>query len=583
MTEKRKPGRPKKEQPATPEQLQNIQNILGEPLEEFVRTFTDESKRKLFSENLAKRLRQTEMLTAMSSSNGRYQPIYSEQLFQQVNINPVAASSTQIEKWLLAPQYFDKNLRHLSQYLSYSVGQYNRSIYYLNTIKSYQYTLLPSDSDIEENINMKDYLHAYDICLKTLQKMNIKYQIPKVDFDVMQNGVGFYWVSETNDTISLLPLPADYCYITAPFTYGFLFAIDLVFFDQFVSIPNQIPELTKAYEKFTEMRTAMYKGLDLAPYQYYQVPPSQGWVFTFSPTQPDKLPPLTSAMGASLDVLSYKELLKNKIALDLYKVIAMKIPLDKDNKQMAISYKLAEEITQVIQSLLPENIKVFSAPFESQSISTDQTNRFDEIVGISNDTYYASAGMSQGLFGSSQVKMAAALQLSTTVDFAYASTHLYQQYSNWVNFMLLQKTKKYRFQVRFSGNKLNEAKEIDQAMQVVRTCNTGIMDLFSKLGYEPFQVKSTLILEEALNLKTLMTPLVSGFNSKQTNNGGRPTQTTVDDAGDTTRGYDSNDQKFSLRNCLSCGNELDEFCIDHAFCNDLCKEDYCRGVLDENE
>jgi len=575
----------KNERPATPEQISKIESFMGESIDDFVKTFTDENKRKLFTENLAKRLKQTEWLTSLSSGQGRYQPIYSQQVFQQININPVSASSTQIEQWLLSPQYYDQNIRHLSQYLSYSVGQYNRSIWYLNTIKSFNYMLLPSDSNIE-NTDDKEYMHSYDICLRTLQKMNIKYQIPKVDLQVMQDGIAPYWVSETNDTISLLPLPSDYCYITAPWTYGYLFAIDLVFFDKFVSMPQQIPELCEAYEKFVEMRKAIYEKKkpreELAPFQYYQVPPDKGWVFVWNPVMPDKLPPLTSSMASALDTLSYKELLKNKIALDLFKVIALKIPLDKDNKQMVVTYKLAEEITQVIQSLLPDNIKCYSSPFDSEPIVTDQANRFDEIVNVSNDTFYASAGINKNLMGGKDSKQGTALQISSMIDFNYASEHTYIQYANFVNFQLGLKTKKHKFQVQFFGNALRKDEELKQACETVRTCNTGFLKMFAAQGMEPFQVKSTLILEDKLGLRDLMQPLVSGFNSKS-DDGGRPAKTdsNLSDGGAGTRDYGQSETKsFSLNTCLYCKEPLNSMSIEN-FCDESCQELYADYILDQ--
>ena len=569
-------SRKNKEKPATPKQMETIVTALGQPLDEFVHTFTDDRKRKIFSDNLAKRLKQTEWLTSMSSGNGSYQPIYSEQVFQQINVNPVAASSVQIEKWLLAPQYFDQNLRHLSQYLSYAVGQYHRSIWYLNTIKAFNYMLLPSQTDVD--------IVKYDACLNVLQKMNVKYQMAKVDLQVMIDGVAPYWISETKDTISLLPLPADYCYITAPWTYGYLFAIDLVFFDQFISVPNQIPELYEAYKIFTDMRKAIMEGKkskdDLPPYQYYQVPPDKGWIFSFNPVSSDKLPPLTSAMSSALDTLSYKELLKNKVALDLFKIIAMKIPLDKDHKQLAITYNMAEEITQIIQDLLPENIKCYSSPFESEPINTDQANRFDEIVNISNSTYYASAGQSQILFGSSQTKQSAAVKLSQEIDFLYSSKHMYAQYANFVNFQLRSRVKKSNYQVQFFGNSLKEIEELKQACENVRTCNSGILKMFACQGLEPFQVKSTLILEDKLGLRDLMSPLVSAFNSKNEDDSGRPEKTEKGDAGNITVDYDSNNQKFSLNNCLYCGESLGSNAIDGSFCNLECQELYIERYLE---
>lgn len=591
-----KRGRPRKEKPATPEQIQNIENMLGEPLEQFVQTFTDEHKRKMFSENLAKQLKRTEWLTTLSSGNGQYQPVYSEQLLQQVNVNPSAASSAEIERWLLAPQYFDQNLRHLSQYLSYSVGQYNRSVSYLNTIKTYKYKLLPSDSDIEGNIDQTEYLHAYDICLRTLQKMNIRYQIPKVDYQTMMDGVSFVWINETSDNISLLPLPADYCYITSPWTYGYLFAIDLVFFDQFITIPDQIPELKQAYDDFCKKREELYKGEKLAPYQYFQIPPDKGWVFTFDPIHPDKVPPLSSSMSSSLDILSYKELLKNKVALDLFKVIPMKIPLDKENKNMAISYKLAEEITQVIQSTLPENIKIFSSPFDAENaVLTDQSNRFDDIVEVSNNTFYGSSGFSKSMFGSKDNKMAAAMSISEQIDFGYSAYHPYRQYENFINFQLALKTKKYKFQVQMFGNLLKDNEERELALKEMTLGNSDILGYFASKGLEPFQVKSSMLLEKALGLRDLMEPIQSMFNSNGKDNksnsdeDGRPktTGSNISESNESTRSYDSNKTRVTnnlqnnVQKCLNCGKEINGSAIHKKFCSEECAEEFAHEILGE--
>jgi hypothetical protein len=290
LEERKKRGRPRKseqsqEPMATADQIQNIENMLGEPLEDFIKSTTDGYKLQVFANNLSRSVRQIEMLTTQSSSNGKYQPIYSEKLLQEININPQVASSTQIEQWLLSPQYFDQNLRHLSHYMSYAIGQYNRSLWYLNTIKSYNYVPKFPHTTLEEEKD-KQYEKDWDTYLRVLQKMNIKYNIPEIDAQVMYDGVAAYYIIETNDTITLHNIPIDYCYITAPWTFGYTFAIDLTYFDKFAMLDDQVPELTEAYKLFVEKRKQMYKGKKLAPYQYYQVPPSKGWVFTFDPIHP---------------------------------------------------------------------------------------------------------------------------------------------------------------------------------------------------------------------------------------------------------------------------------------------------------
>jgi hypothetical protein len=536
-------GRPPKNKPATPEQISDLNVITQEAFEEsfdsFLKNMQDDNARQLYAQTLAKDISRIGSASNLLSSNGQYQPLFSEQLFQDLNINPQVASSVQIERWLLAPHKHSSSIRHLSQYLSTAVGQYDRSVFYLNTIKSYNYTLLPSDSDVEEKIDMKEYWHSYDICLRTLQKLNVKYQIPKIDYGVCTEGVGFYWISETSDDISFLQLPSDRCFITAPWSKGFLFAIDLTVFDS-MRMTSQIPELYNAYKTFVDMRKALTDGEKLAPYQYYSVPPDKGWVFTFNPTYPNSLPPLTSSMSPALDTLSYRELIKSKLALDLFKVIALKIPMNKDGNNMALTYPVAKDIKDAVQSSLPENIKVYTSPFESVPINTDQTKRYDEIVTLGSDTFFSSVGFQKTQFGGGEAKQGSILQVASGVDFAYASYHLYRQYENCINWILASKTKKYKFQITMFGNSLNKEKEIETAAGIVRSNNTGFLNLFATLGYEPFQVKSTILLEKQLDFVNLLQPLSSGFNSKQGGDGGAPTKL---DSDKTDSGIQSSDNQ----------------------------------------
>lgn len=536
----------KQQRAATPEQMNFINESirsagLGDSLDDFASRFVSDSYRANFATTLSKQLQATQSIADGFAKDGTFQPQLSEQLYQQLNINPRIATSEQIDRWLEQPQYFSEELRGLSQYLNYAVGQYHRSIWYFNTIKSFNYTLNPTDIDNGDSVSEKDYLHAYEICLKTLRKMNIKYQFPKIDLQVLIDGVGFYWIAETDDTLSFLQLPSEWCYIVAPWTYGFQFAFDLTYFDRYVGLDIAIPELYEAYNHFVSMRESKNLSPEKIQYlQYYLVPVDRSWVFTFDPVHPDKVPPLSSAMGSALDVISYKQLLKDMLALDLFKVIALKIPLKKDGNNMAISYNEAREITQVIQSSFPDNIIAYSSPFDSESIAVNQTDRFSDIVGISNDTFYSNVGVSDGNFGSNQLRQGTALQFASTVDFAYASTHMYSQFSNCVNWILLQKTRKYKFTVTFFGNKLNDQAETKSYADLVRTANMPVMKLFAYAGFEPFEVISTLRLESELGVKNLMEPLTSAFQKSAKDSGkanGRPQQEVVSESGEKSRDF----------------------------------------------
>ena len=93
---------------------------------------------------------------------------------------------------------------------------------------------------------------------------------------------------------------------------------------------------------------------------------------------------------------------------------------------------------------------------------------------------------------------------------------------------------------------MNHEKEVDQAAKLVTTTNSNLLEFFATCGKEPFQVKSTLLLENKLGLRELMKPIVSAYNTKVNGNtGGRPEELDVDksDSGVQTSDNDSNENR----------------------------------------
>lgn len=510
---------------ATKEQMSTIDNFV-----------------KKYSTDLAKQLQKLDLMTKITSHNGTYDPILSEKYLNNINFNPRKANSHDIQKWLMSPQYFDENIRHLSQYLETAVGQYGRAIWFLNTEKSFNYLLKPADADNKDFLDTKEYRNSYTTALNTLRKMNIKYQFPKMDLQVMEDGVGFYFIQETEDTITFLQLPTDYCYITAPWTYGWLFAIDLTFFDKMAGTPSLLPELTEAYKVFVNKRNSGVKGDDLAPFQYFNLPPEKSFCLTFNPNRADKIPPLTGAMGASLDVLSYRDLLKKKSVLDLWKLLAMKIPIDKNTNKMQIPYDEAAELIAMIKEQMPENIVAFATPFDAQEVAANQVNTMDKLVDLGDNNVFSALGMGAAMFGKDN-KNAGQLNLSTQISFDFASTHMYTQFANLANWIIMQKTKKYKWNVTFFGNKLTASKDIDTAKGLVAGVNFPVEYLMATVGFEPFEVESFINWTNVNDLKSKMQPLQSmnTMSSKQSaNDVGRPRKDVTDlqDGGAISREYE---------------------------------------------
>ena len=507
---------------ATQEQMDTINDFIGK-----------------YSIDLRRDLDKLDLLTRVSSSKGQYNPILSEQYLNDILFNPKAASSDDISRWLMSPQANNNNIRALSQYLESAVGQYGRAIWELNVEKSWKYMLMPCDVSNEKYIDSEEYQKSYEVAADICRKLNIKSQFAKIDLSVMEKGVAFYLIEEKKDNIYLLELPTEYCYITAPYNYGWMFAIDLTFFDRMVTMPNILPEITNAYKVMVEKRKAGFEGDKLAPWQYYNVPVEKSFCFTFNPNRADKLPPLTGAMSAALDVISYRDLLKKKSLLDLWKVISLKIPLDKDGKRPILSYQEAADYIAMIQSQLPENIVSYVSPFDSEEVSTNQVSTLDSLVSLGNNNVYSSIGVSPNAFGLDN-KNAGAIRLSLEINFYYASTHMYAQFANLVNWLIYLKTKKYKWQVEFFGMKLKHNEEIKNALSLTTGANFPIEYLMANVGIEPFQVESFVNWSNKRDLKSKMKPLQS-MNTMSSDSGeaGRPQSDagSLSDDGEKSREY----------------------------------------------
>lgn len=530
-----------KEVLATKEQITAIEKAIGEPIDSFISKFSNDKDLSVFSQNLYRQLRQAQDLSQKVASTGSYQPLLANQYTKDINLNPLVATSEELEDWLRTPQHYANNLRGLSQYLSYAVGQYRTLLNNTNSSLAFNYILLPNGNYTEEQINSEEFRLDYDRALSTCAKLNIRSQFPRIHLGTLYDGVFYGYINETKQSKTLIQIPSDYCYITAPWAYGWRFAVDLTYFDRMIGISEIcIPELGEAYKTFIKAREAGIKGEALAPLQYFPMPVSKTWCFTSDILHSDTVPPFASSMMSALDILSYNKLLKNKLIFELYKVIALKIPMDKDNKKMTLTYDEAKEMLAVIQSQLPENINVYASPFDSEPINTNQVDNLQSIVNLGTDAFGQSSGVPQELMGDTGLKQGTALKFVQDMNFTSSSNSAYIQFQNFVNLQIALNTRCFNFKVLFFGNKVKALEEQTHFAELFRTTNIPPDCYLASLGIEPHQMASHLILGNKLNLKQYMTPIVSAFNSKNVNGGeGRKPKDEADlaDGGEMSRDY----------------------------------------------
>lgn len=516
----------KNEQMATPEQIATIENYIGESLQDFAKKYQDSRQREVFAQNLYRSLKRTENISRESSSQGIYQPIASNDYVNAINYHPLPASSEQLAYWLARPREHADKLRGLSQYLSYSVGVYKNFITYKHGLKAFNYVLTSVDSYInadEKELFKKDVAEAH----KLLRKLNLKWQSSRIDLACLYDGVFYGYINKTNESYYLVQLPPQACIITAPWVYGWRFCVDLSYFDKFVGMANCIPELAHAYEVFLQARKDGLQGVELASKQYYPMPVSKSWCFTSDIIHPDTVPEGASAMGAALDNISYRNILKNKLIYELYKIIALKIPMKKNSDQLAITFTEAQQWIAMVKDNLPENVNAYVSPFDSLAINSNQVGDLQAYLNLGSDSFSSSSGIPQAfLGGDDELHQGTALAFVNNVEFNKSTKDLYSQIENFVNFQLDLLPTKYHFHIHMFGNATEKEKEIQLYAGLIGTMNLNPEWALASMGLEPFEVCSTMEMSDILGTKDKMKPMVSAFNTKSTqgasDKGGRP-------------------------------------------------------------
>lgn len=477
-----------------------------------------------YSKDLLNSMHQAEKIARISSSQGTYQPILSEEFLQGVNFNPKEASSRELQDWLLRPQSHDRELRALGQYLHNAVGQYQRAVYYYSTLLRFDTMLYPKDVNNKDKVNKVDYLNSYRKACNVLSSINPKNNFPSMAQETVKNGFSvWYLMEDVNGLIKFLQLPTDWCYIVAKGD-TWVSAIDLSYFDRMAFIPKLLPEINDAYNVFTQMRRNLMKGQkstkeDLVPYQYFPLPINKTLTLTFDPNDSTKVPPLASTFSPSLDILSYRSLLKNMTILDNWKILSAKIPQKKTSEDLLVTYKEALEMTDVVQSTLPDNMTIFTTPFEVTQVNTNQVSTLNDIVNLSNNDFYATAGLNGQQFGeSSTTKSAKAIDLSQQIDYLYVAKNLYPQFEKFVHTLLQERCKGYGWKVTFDGNEIKKQEDISTALKAVTTANFPVSLLASQMGLMPGELEALSNIENSLNMKEeVLQPLKSQFTQSGDN------------------------------------------------------------------
>jgi len=473
-----------------------------------------------------------------SKNLGSYSPQIGNNKLQQISGMQRPPTQEELDRWLKSPHSNQANLRKASNYLDIAIMQYKRALDHFSKISTFRYDLrLQSDFELKDKSTV---LNSRGRILDFLRDFGIKHHSTLVMDKIMKEGVAFYYFETSGDFNSMLELPTDYCYITGTWDRGFTFAIDLTFFDTMVGMEGTMPEIYEYYKTFIKMREISKGDKSVEKLRYYAVPIEKGFCFTFGLGDETPLPPLSGIFRDANRILQYKNLLMQKTALETWKIIGQKIPIHKDDQVPILTPEQAQMFVDFVQEVLPDGTAVFATPMDFEVLELNDGNGKDNITGRGEESYWRSVGINGTMMDAGD-KSATTLLYSLVNDQAFVE-QMYTQFENFINLQLRLISKKYIFGIKLYGNRYTEDSDIKLYKDLCATVNAPVGKLYGLMGYEPFEVVSTIKLENLLDIKEMSLPIIAGSQQSGDGEVGATKKDTSEltESGTQTRDNDSN-------------------------------------------
>ena len=436
------------------------------------------------------------------------------------------------------------NLRNLSRFLKTLSFPLRRIINYLASLPDLSvYKIIP-DISMAEEPDAESILQDYEEVCRYVRAMDLELDLFKMLVIAWGEDAAYFFPVENEDGAMLLyPLDGQYCKLGG-IGYDGLYrvAYDFSFFQGSNAFYLDIwpKEFKQKYNKYQSDSSLRWQLLD------------EGRAFKVNIENPDLVvSPLVSLFEQIIDLVDLQSLTSVRDALEVYKLLVMKIPMlqSKNPDDFAVNLELAKKFYNKAMETLPEEIGLILSPgmdVDSVSFDKGKTSESDAI----SDAYHnlmSNAGVSQ-IMDSSKLTGQSAVKASMLCDVMLATKGLIPQMNAFVNSRI--KLKFPNTQMIFKYTDVTIYTKEDRIKHLQTACEYGLpfkMELAMMLGQDPLENYAMDWLETKLGLaKTRwISPLVSSHTaSGNPADGGAPTKDDGDlsDEGAKTKDQEKNAQ-----------------------------------------
>lgn len=435
------------------------------------------------------------------------------------------------------------NIRNLARFLATLSFPLRRLINYLASLPDFSvYKVIPNISMLEAP-DPNSVLQDYEEVCKYIRAMDLELDLFKMLVIAWREDCAYFFPIEDDDGNTLLfPLDAQYCKIGGVGYNGlYHVAYDFSFFNGTNGFYLDIwpKEFKKKYNTYQSDPTQRWQLLDDAR------------CFKINIDQPELvISPLASLFESIIDLIDLQSLTSVKDALEIYKLLVMRIPLINSNNpdDMALSLSLAKSFYNKAVELLPEEIGCILSPMPVDSVSFDKsaTSESDAIADAYSNLM-SNAGVSQ-IMDSSRLTGQSAVKASMMCDVMFATKGIIQQINAFVNERIKLKFPNTIMTMKYTD--VTAYTKSERIAELQKACEFGLpfkLELAMMLGQDPLENYAMGWLEDQMGLAITrwIHPLVSSHTAAASSDtGGAPTK---DDGDLSDEGAETKDKEKNAK------------------------------------